>query len=349
MVAGEKSVRGIAQWATWHAEEIISLLHLKCQRLPSLSTFYRALRRVDIQALERAVAAHARALEGAGGDGNPSKQGVVGALRGQAADGKVLRGTAGSDATAWQLLSLVRHGSGVTLAQQRIPETTNEMAMLPGLLAGLPLAGTVTTVDALHTQRELGRQIIAQGGDYLMVVKRNQPQVWEAIDVLFQTPPWPAREEDRLRFTSQEKGHGRLEKRTVESSTALREYLDWPGIQQVLRRTCRSVYLQTGEIREQVTYGITSLSRERTTLPQLAQLWREHWTIENRNHYVRDHTLGEDGCRVRTGNAPQALAALRNATLNLFRHAGWNNIADALRYHSASVPATFKLIGVPLE
>ena len=79
----------------------------------------------------------------------------------------------------------------------------------------------------------------------------------------------------------------------------------------------------------------------------LAALWRGHWTIENRRHYVRDVTLGEDACQVHTGQAPQALACLRNAVISLLRGAGWQNIAAGVRHYSTSVHDTLRLIGVP--
>ena len=201
-------------------------------------------------------------------------------------------------------------------------------------------------MDALLTQKALGKQIIEQGGDYLMVVKSNQPALYQAIELLFESPPFTRDVEDRLSYDYSGKGHGRLETRTLESSELLSEYLDWPGVGQVMRRTCRRVQLKTGEISEETTYGLTSLTRSQALPKQLEAFWRAHWTIENKSHYVRDETLGEDRCQVHTGNSPQALAALRNAIINLLRFEGWLNIASALRYYGASVPRTLRLIGV---
>ena len=94
-----------------------------------------------------------------------------------------------------------------------------------------------------------------------MVVKQNQPNLYEAIALLFQTPPVPAPPGEVLSYAYHGKAHGRLEQRTLESSTALNHYLDWPGIAQVLRRTCRRVMLRTGIVESETTYGITSLPR----------------------------------------------------------------------------------------
>ena len=92
-------------------------------------------------------------------------------------------------------------------------------------------------------------------------------------------------------------------------------YLDWPGVGQVLRRTCRRVMVSTGLIESETTYGITSLPRELAGPELIERFWRGHWTIENRLHYVRDETLGEDRCQVHTGTTPQVLATLRNGIL----------------------------------
>lgn len=113
-----------------------------------------------------------------------------------------------------------------------------------------------------------------------------------------------------------------------------------------MRRRCRRVNAHTGEGRTQTRYGITSLARAQADAAQLEQLWRGHWAIENRVHYVRDVTLGEDAGQVHVGNAPHALATLRNALLNLFRGKGWQNIADAIRYYAASLAEALKLIGL---
>ena len=84
---------------------------------------------------------------------------------------------------------------------------------------------------------------------------------------------------------------------------------------------------------------------QRAQAKQLAELWRGHWTIENRTHYVRDETLGEDRCQLHTGHSAQALAALRNAVLNVLRYEGWSSIPSAIRRYGASVHHTMQLLG----
>jgi hypothetical protein len=141
------------------------------------------------------------------------------------------------------------------------------------------------------------------------------------------------------------KGHGRREWRTLETSTALKGWVNWPGHAQVLRRTCRRLIRKTGAIQEETTYGITSLPPDAAPAPLLESLWRGHWTIENRVHYPRDVTLREDAGQAFHGSTPQALAALRNALLSVLRALGWTNVADALRHYGAKVEHALHLIG----
>lgn len=236
---------------------------------------------------------------------------------------------------------MVRHGSGRVIAQRSVHRKSNEIKAVPDLLGGQDLRGTVTTMDALLAQRAIAQQIVGGGGHYLMGVKANQGELYAATEELFADadladPPWLAHEwEANYRcYTKVEKGHGRLETRTLESSPALREYmqaqdgLNWPGGQQVMRRTCQRIIISSGQITEQVKYGVTSLSWEQADAQELERLWRGHWTIENRVHHVRDATMGEDANQMWVGNAPQVLAAIRNALLNVMRSEGWTNIAD---------------------
>ena len=117
--------------------------------------------------------------------------------------------------------------------------------------------------------------------------------------------------------TTQNKGHGRLEKRTIETLTQVPPWLNWPGAQQVCRITRQRVV--KGEICVEIVLAITSLTRLQANAKTLLRLIRQHWSIENRLHYVRDVSMGEDACRVRSGHAPQNLAALRNLTIGLIR------------------------------
>lgn len=126
------------------------------------------------------------------------------------------------------------------------------------------------------------------------------------------------------------KGHGRTEIRRLLSTTALNRHLDWPGVGQVFE--LERVRVLAGGAEVEVVYGITSLRREEADARRLLELVRGHWGIENGSHHVRDVTLGEDACRVRTGSAPQVLAAIRNAAVHLLGEVEAPSKAAAARH-----------------
>ncbi len=214
------------------------------------------------------------------------------------------------------------------------------MSVGPRVLAELPLRGRVVTGDALYCQRALCRQIREQGGHYFFVVKENQPRLLEDIALLFEWPP-PGEAFAEVEHRTQ---HGdRIEIRRLQVASVQDEYFTWPGARQVCR--IERTVTRRGKLSREVAYAITSLG-PRSGPPVLLRLWRGHWRIENQLHYVRDVTFGEDASSVRTGAAPQVLAALRNAVMALLRHAGWTNIAAALRTNAWSPGAGLRCLGL---
>jgi predicted transposase YbfD/YdcC len=135
--------------------------------------------------------------------------------------------------------------------------------------------------------------------------------------------------------TSLDKGHGRQERRTLTATTALNAYLDWPGVAQV-GQVEREVK-QDGKTTREIRCFITSVPREKADADQLLEWTRGHWSIENRSHYVRDVTMGEDASRIRKGAGPQVMAAMRNAAIGFFRATGSSNIAETIRRNASQV------------
>ncbi|MBI5032595.1 MAG: ISAs1 family transposase [Chloroflexi bacterium] len=346
MISGQKTVNAIADWVQVHAEELRQALNPSTGRMPSGSTFYRTVRQVDLVALEAQLSEFAEPLAREKTQVATITTADGQMLQGQAFDGKEVRGSQ-AHGQPLTLVSLVQHETGITLAQVETDTKSNEIPAAAQLLAGRDLTNTVTTMDALHTQRALAQQILDQHGQYFMVVKENQPTLYQAIELLFEQPPWLAQERAQQYhvYTYANKGHGRREKRCLESSPSLNTFVDFPGVGQVMRRQCERVIVKTGEISRETRYGITSLRFVQASAQQLELLWRRHWTIENRDHYVRDVTLGEDACQVHTGHAAHALATFRNTILSLFRWKSWDNIASAVRYYAASVTRALGLIG----
>jgi len=201
------------------------------------------------------------------------------------------------------------------------------------VLPHLPLRGRVVTADALHTQTATAQVILDQHADYVLVVKDNQPRLHAELVAYFADPHATARS-----ATTTDRCHGRTETRTVHATGRLCPYLTpyfpFPRLGQVARlvRTVR----EKGQTRTETAYLITSLTPRRADAARLLALVRGHWSIEVR-HRIRDVTFGEDHSRLRGGEAPQVMAALRNLALTLMRRAGHTAIA-AYRRHRAAHP-----------
>jgi predicted transposase YbfD/YdcC len=342
LASGQQHPSAIAHWIHLHGAELQALWPQPPRALPSPSTVQRTLHNLDPAALEGALAALLRGLPPAAA---PEPSAPPPRHEALATDGKLMRGAA-AHGVPCLLVGLVRHDSAVVLDQVPAAAKDTEQAIVPALLARADLRGKVVTVDALHTTAALARQILRQGGHYLMVVKKNRRGLFADIELLFTSQLWgqqpaPGEYSEDHQTT---KGHGRLEYRQVESSNLLNAYLDWPGVGAVLRRTCERYESKSRKRSVAVHYGITDLRAEDCPVAELAQYWRGHWTIENKVHYVRDVTMGEDQGQSWRGNGPTVLAALRNAILNVLRGQGWTNIAAALREYAASATRALQLV-----
>jgi predicted transposase YbfD/YdcC len=130
-----------------------------------------------------------------------------------------------------------------------------------------------------------------------------------------------------------DKGHGRIDGRSIQTHSRIPSLIDFPGAKQIGRiRRERSI---KGAVTVETICFITSLPRLRANAAALLKLARSHWSIENRLHRVRDVSMGEDACTVSSGPAPQALAAMRNAVLSLLRKSKVANVARATRRFAA--------------
>ena len=343
MASACQTPTAIARWLREHHADLLAVLPPSVVRLPCESTIRRTLASVDADKLDAAVSPRPTPAPAAAQQQAADSPAT---LAGQAIDGKSVRGVT-RDGHPCQLVSLLEHSSATVLAQQQVAHKRDERSAVPALLAGRNLRGVVITLDALHTLKSTARTILAQGGDYLMVIKKNQASLYEFVDLLFRLPAHPADHEiwDQVGPTL-EKGHGRLETRTLISGNAHIEDVEWPGVTQVIRRDCERIDMKTGKVTREVSYALTSLSPSRADAATLEALWRGHWTIENRVHYVRDVSFGEDRGHAAAGATARALASVRNALLSLFRQAGWRLVPDALAHYGASVQRAFSLVGL---
>jgi predicted transposase YbfD/YdcC len=339
MLCGYRSYTAIAEWGRHYGAHLVQALGFT-HRSPCAATLHTVLRRVDREVVAAKLGAWAEGLLGEA----PRTEEIEEAI---AIDGKTLRGSKKQGAPGAHLLSALAHRVGLTLAQQAVDDKTNEIPVVLDLLRHLVLEGRVVTMDALLTQRQIAQHIVGAQGDYVMVVKENQPQLLDDIETVFALPPMPG--ERRTAAETLDLGHGRIEQRWLRTRDVLMGYSDWPGLAQVFRLERQVTIKKTGEVREEVVAGVTSLAPERADATRLLALVRGHWHIENQSHGVRDVTFDEDRSQVRCGNIPQVIAALRNTVIGLMRWAGYTNIAAACRRFAAQPTAVLHLIGITLE
>jgi len=257
-------------------------------------------------------------------------------------DGKAVRGAVGAEGLVPYLLAAATHGSCAVIAERLIGPKTNEVPEFAPLLRELnervPLAGHVITIDAGHTVRAhatfIGEELMAH---YVMTVKCNTPKLFDALDAL----DWA---KVPVSHTASQTGHGRRERRTIQVIDAPDHVKAlFPHVRQVFlierhvtrkvrKRKKNSRKYKTIEVKTAVAaLCITSLSAREAAPEHLAGYVRGHWCIENKIHWVRDVTFGEDSSHIRTGSRPRIMATLRNLTIGLIRQAGYTKIAATIR------------------
>ena len=337
-LAGEQEPRGIAQWVALRQSWLYKALQFQRQTVPHPTTYSRILgKAVDLAQLQQACTSFL--LQAAS-----ATSAVEISL-----DGKTLRGTIPTGQTqGLHLLAAYLPDAGIVLMKMEVSSKENEIVAAPRLLKTVDLQGKIVTGDAMFTQRELSEQIVSEGGEYDWTVKDNQPSLRSDIEALFaieqgQTP-LKVMANDFQEAVSVDKAHGRLEQRRLTSSAMLAGAVEWPHLEQVYKIEREIEQLKTGKRRSEISYGITSLKRQEADAGRLLGIRRKHWEIENGLHYRRDWSLKEDYCRLKTGDAAQAMAIINNLVIGLVRQAGFQYLPDGRRMYSAQPLAALKLI-----
>jgi predicted transposase YbfD/YdcC len=279
--------------------------------IPSHDTFGRVFAALDPEQFERCFLAWMVA-------GTEPVPGEVVAI-----DGKCVRrsGDAAAGRGPVLLLNAWATARGVALGQVAVPEGGNEITALPALLAALALEGCTVTLDAIGCQTDVARTIRAQGADYVLAVKGNQPWLAEDLAEFFtEAQTLACTDVPHTTHRTVDSGHGRLELRQVWATDDpdARWYVD-PGQRWTDLRSIAMVRAERrlGEtVTQQTRYYIASLPGDARLLGAAI---RRHWGIENELHWVLDVAFGEDECRARTGYAAQNFALLRKCALNLLR------------------------------
>jgi predicted transposase YbfD/YdcC len=326
------TLEAVGQWCAEHR----ALLAAQCpaQRFPTPtgSLYRRRLPRLSVAHRDAALATWVRGSRSAASD------------EALAVDGKTVRGAGTAGALAPHLLSVSTPCTQETLLQARVDEKTNEIPIARDILPALPLAGRVVTADALHPCAPTAQAILAQDADYLLVIKANQPTLFAECAAYFSDPAARVG-----RATTHDRRRGRTETRTLYTTTCLNAHLRrYAALPHIRRVAClRTPITDQRGTHQDVRLLLTSLPPQRATPARLLLVARGHWSIESR-HFVRDVTFGEDGSPLRTGAAPQLMAAVRNLAHTLIRRTGATAIAAARRsfsYHPARALAL--LLAVP--
>jgi predicted transposase YbfD/YdcC len=316
ILCNRNSTVAAAEWCRDHQDLLEKHFGPRKFSCPDGSLYRKLLPRIDACQIEAALGAWIRATLVA-----PPDEPI-------ALDGKKVRGARTGDEHAPDLLSFCTHYSQETLLQVLVGEKTNEIPVALAFLPLLPVAGRVYTADALHTHRPFFQGIQVLHGPTVLIVKNNQPTLKEHLVTSFADAD--ATFEQACTLDLQK---GRKEMRSLKVTSALNDYLqqDWPGVAQVAQLTRTITTGKTGKTTTEVIYLITTLSASQASPERLLELVRGHWCIENRSHYVRDVTFGEDRSRLRTGHAPQIFAALRNLAITLIHRHGSSQIASSRR------------------
>lgn len=183
-------------------------------------------------------------------------------------------------------------------------------------------------------------------------MKDNQPQLLRTLTSWFASTSAQAQAATQVAEQTL-KGHGRLDHYRLRSTTALNDYLmaeyQWPDLGQVICIEHTRIRLKTAELSRTAHYAISSVALETAPAAVVLQLWRKHWHIENKGHWVRDVVFAEDASRVRTGMLPEVLALLRVIVITRLRLAGMERITEARSRLSTNPSAAEFLVGIPLE
>lgn len=352
-LAGETGIHGIVEWVNERAGWLRRQLQWP-KRFPTNSTYSEALARCDAQQLVTVIAAvllKARAVEQCGSEPSrlrADKQEET--LTHVAMDGKTLRGTLGHESETQppvHLLSLYECHSGIVLSQRAVRSKENEISAAAALVHPALVKGRIISSDAMHTQKKWCACVHGYGGYYLTIAKLNQPQLYQDLLDFFEDPD---AEQAEWRYASSvQKGHGRREVRELWASRQMNEWFEtqWAGVAQIfrLRRTIKD----GPQERQETVYGLTNLPMRKANAQRLLTLQQRHWHIENRLHYRRDVTLGEDACQVRQVGAPEALAALNGGILALMDWLGVTNVASQMRHFCAHPEDALQLLCGRLE
>ena len=307
-LCGADSWVEIEEYGLEHIEWLSDVLDLP-NGIPSHDTLGRVFRKLDATELSTRLAAWmVAAQESVAGeqiciDGKSLRRAL------DKADGK----------SPLHLVNAWATSSRILLGQVAVDSKENEIVAIPRLLGLIDIEGRVVSNDAMGCQRKIAQTIVDGGGDYVLMVKDNQPTMAREMKLFFQDAALPEADHDGWTFhESIEKDHGRIETRKTWATSAIDWFEDkpkWAGLTTlVVQRNQRIIGDETSEA---TRYFISSLPADDAS--KLAKTIRRHWAIENELHWVLDMVFHEDLSRVRRDNGAANLSAFRKVALALIK------------------------------
>lgn len=289
-----------ALWAQAREPWLRRFLTLK-NGTPSSATFYRLFRALDPKQFEAFFRRWVGQIVPAAA---PPGQLAI--------DGKTIRGSANSAQRPTHIVSAFSTELGVVFGQERVNQKSNEITAIPELLEALYVKGFLVSIDAMGCQKEIARKIIDKGGDYLLMVKGNQPSLLTQVSDAFTTE----QRVDLPRFEHIEKGHGRQVSQitwTAPATLAAVDTQEWPNCTTIaMLASLRQVGGKTSELEQRYYISSRELAPE-----AMAKAIRAHWAVENKLHWMLDVNFSEDACTVKKDNAPEILSLIRRVVLNM--------------------------------
>jgi predicted transposase YbfD/YdcC len=321
----------IAKWAQLNSVWLKEHLQLP-NGIPSRDTIRRVLTLLDPMAFQKCFTAWLDSLSDV-----PEEQ-KTNYKKHVAIDGKAMRRSHDKKKGLGALFIVGAWASeqGISLGQVATEEKSNEITAIPKLLDQIDVEDTIITIDAAGCQKNIAKQIIESQGDYVLALKLNHPTLYKQVEGLFNDHL--ADDFARIpvsQYEEQEKGHGRVEKRSYFQLTVPKDLFgrkEWVGIKTI--GAAIRVYEQDGKEKSDVRYYLSSLRRNGQLF---ARSVRNHWSIENTLHWSLDMTYREDESRIRERTCAQNMSWIRRITLSLIkqhpgkesyimkrRMAGWN-------------------------
>jgi len=275
--------------------------------IPSHDTFGRVFAALDPDALEAALQAFVRDFAGDS------------AGKHIAIDGKTLRRSfdRAAEKSAVHMVTAWVYENHAAFGQVKVNDKSNEITAIPQLLRLLDLNGATVTIDAMGCQKEIAKQIVEGGGNYVLALKGNQSTLEEEVSEFFDDVLVRGLDAPLETHTCLEKDHGRREQRTVIVSRDvqwLRDIDKWKGLSAIVAvESKRAIDGETSTERRHY------LCSGNAGVQDLGQFIRNHWSVENELHWTLDVAFREDLCRVRAQNAAENLARIRRVALSILK------------------------------